>query len=345
MTVGRAFIAHSLIAIGLSLPNVHAAEQSATSFGKSAGSPAQPVSKGPAYPTRPIRFVIPFVPGGSADLFARVLAPDLSEALGQQVVIDNRGGAGGTIGAELAARAAPDGYTIVIATANMAVNVSLYTKWPVNPAKDFQAVSLLGSAPNLVAVNPAVPVKSIKELIALAKAKPGQIRYASGGSGSTPHLAAELFKTMADVDLLHIPYKGTGPALVAVLSGESSVIFPPASVGLPHDRTGKMRALAISSRGRFEAAPNLTTVSEAGVPGYEASQWYGVMVPAGTPQAIITRLNRDLVRIVQNVDFKTRMLAQATMLSGTTPDEFATYMKNEIAKWAKVVKLSGVRVE
>ena len=297
------------------------------------------------YPAKPVRFIVPFVPGGSADFFARAIAPDLSEALGQQVVIDNRGGAGGTIGAEIAARAAPDGYTIVLATANVAMNVSLYTRWSVNPSRDFRAVSLLGSAPNIVAVHPSLPAKSVKELIALAKAKPGQIRYASGGSGSTSHLATELFKTMAGVDLLHVPYKGTGPAVVALLSGESSVLIPPASAVLPHDKAGRMRALAISSSARFEAAPNLPTVAEAGVPGYEASQWYGVMVPAATPQPIVTRLNRVLVKIVQNPDFKSRMLAQATMVSGTSPDEFAAYMKDEIAKWTKVVKFSGAKVE
>ena len=297
------------------------------------------------YPTRPLRLIVPFVPGGSADFFGRVIAPELTEKLGQPVVVDNRGGAGGTIGAELGAKAAPDGYTMVLATANMAMNVSLYTRWTVDPLRDFVAVSHLGSAPNIIAVNPSLPVKSVKELIALAKAKPGQIRYASGGSGSTSHLATELLKTMADIDLLHVPYKGTGPAIVAVLSGESSVLVPPASVVLPFDKTGKLRALAISSEARFEAAPHLPTVAEAGVRGYEAAQWYGVLVPAGTPRNIVTRLNRELVAIVTNPDFKARLLTQATMVSGTTPEAFAAYFKSEIAKWGKVVKFSGARVE
>lgn len=325
MLTGRALVVVVLCSIGSSLDGSHATAQ--------------------AYPTKPVRFIVPFVPGGSADFFGRVIAPELSEALGQQVVLDNRGGAGGTIGTEIAARAPADGYTLLLGTANTAMNVSLYKKWPVDPVRDFKAVSLLGSAPNMLAVNPSVPVRTVKDLIALARSKSGQIRYASGGSGSTSHLATELFKTMAHVDLLHVPYKGTGPALVAVLSGEASVVVPPASVVLPQEKSGKLRALAICSASRFEAAPNVPTVAESGVAGYEASQWYGVMVPAGTPQAVVKRLNAELVRIVRNPDFKARMLAQATMVSGTTPEEFAAYMKDEIAKWSKVVKFSGARVE
>lgn len=298
-----------------------------------------------SYPTKPIRFIVPFVPGGSADFFGRLIGPELSESLGQQVVIDNRGGAGGTIGTELALRAAPDGYTLLLGTANTAMNVSLYSKWRVNPLKDFQAVSLLGSAPNVLAVHPSLPVKTVGDLIALAKSQPGKINYASGGSGSTSHLATELFKTLANVDLLHVPYKGTGPALVAVLSGEASVVFPPASVVLPHAKTGKLRALAIGSGARFDAAPDLPTMVESGVPGYEASQWYGVMVPTGTSQQVMNRLNRELVKIVQSPKMKARLLGQATIVIGSTPHEFAAYLKDEITKWARVVKFSGARVE
>jgi tripartite-type tricarboxylate transporter receptor subunit TctC len=297
------------------------------------------------YPTKPVRFIIPFPPGGSADFFARMLLPDLVDALGQPVVADNRGGAGGTIGTEIGSRAAPDGHTLVLITSNATVNVSLYPNWGVNPARDFRPVSLLGSAPNMIAVNPTLPVKNVNELIALAKSRPGQVRYASGGSGSTPHLAAELFKTMANIELLHVPYKGTGPALIGVFSGESSVVFPPASVALPHAKSGKLRALAISSATRFEAAGDLPTVAESGVPGYEASQWYGVVVPLGTPTPIVSRLNRDLVKIVSSPEFKARMLAQATMVSGTTPDVLAARVKSEIVKWAKVIRLAKVRLE
>jgi tripartite-type tricarboxylate transporter receptor subunit TctC len=308
---------------------------------------AQAVStgSGQAYPSRPIRFIVPYLPGGSADAFARMVAPLLSDAMGQPVIIDNRGGAGGTIGTEIGARAAPDGYTLVLATANVAVNASLYKQWSIDPARDLKAVSLLGSAPNVIAVNPSLPVANVKELIALAKAKPGQIRYASGGSGSSLHLAAELLKIMAGIDLMHVPYKATGPAVVAVLSGEVAVLIPPASVVLPHDKTGKLRAIAICSTKRFDAAPGLPTVAESGVPGYEASQWYGIVVPPQTPQAIVSRLNAEIVKIVKSPEFEARMLAQATVVSGTTPEVFARYLREEVVKWAKVVKASGMRVE
>ncbi len=297
------------------------------------------------YPVKPIRFIVPFVPGGSTDIVARLVAPKLSEALGQQVVVDNRGGAGGTIGTEMAARTPPDGYTIVLTSANTAMNVSLYQSKSIDPMKELAAISLLGSAPNIVSVHPSLPVRSIKQLIALAKARPGQINYASGGSGSTAHMATELFKTMARVDLLHVPYKGTGPALIAALSGESSVLIPPASAVLPHANSGKLMALAICSTQRFDAVPDLPTVAESGVPGYEASQWYGIMAPTGTSQEIITRLNRELVKIVQAPDIKSRLARDATLMIGSTPQEFAAYMKDEITKWAKVVKFSGARVE
>lgn len=298
------------------------------------------------YPTKPIRFIVPFVPGGSTDIFARLIAPGLSESLGQQVVVDNRGGAGGTIGTELASRAVPDGYTLLLGSANTAMNVSLYGKRSVDPLKEFTAVALLASAPNILVVHPSLPAKNVEDLIALAKAKPGQINYASGGNGSTPHLAAELFKTMTNVNLVHVPYKGTGPAVVAVLSGEASVVFPAAGAVLPHARSGRLRALAICSLARSEAVPDLPTVAESGVPGYESAQWYGVLVPAGTPREIVTRLNRELVKNVHAPDMKARLLKDATtVVNDGTPQEFASYLKTEIAKWEKVVKFSGARVD
>jgi tripartite-type tricarboxylate transporter receptor subunit TctC len=298
------------------------------------------------YPSKPIRFIVPFVPGGSTDIVARMMAPDLSEHLGQQVVVDNRGGAGGTIGTELASRAAPDGYTILLASANTAMNVSLYGDRSVDPLKVFAPVTLLASAPNILVVHPALPVKTVEDLIALTKAKPGQINYASGGNGSTPHLAAELFKTMANVNLMHVPYKGTGPAVVAVLSGETSVVFPAAGAVLSHVRSGRLRALGICSLARSEAAPDIPTMSESGVPGYESAQWYGVMVPARTPGDIVTRLNRELAKSLRNPNLKARLLKDATtVVEDTSPAGFARYMKSEIVKWDKVVKFSGARVD
>jgi tripartite-type tricarboxylate transporter receptor subunit TctC len=298
------------------------------------------------YPSRPIRFVVPFVPGGSTDIFARLIAPGLSESLGQQVIVDNRGGAGGTIATELVSRAAPDGYTMVLGSANTAMNVSLYGKLSVDPVKAFAPVALLASAPNVLVVHPSLPVKKVEDLLALARSRPGQINYASGGNGSTPHLAAELFKAMTQVNLVHVPYKGTGPAVIAALSGETPVVFPAAAAALPHARSGRLNALGICSLARSDAAPDLPTLSESGVPGYESAQWYGVMVPAGTPRDIVNRLNRELVKAANSPDMKARLLRDATTLvQDTTPQGFATYLKAEIDKWAKVVKFSGARVE
>jgi tripartite-type tricarboxylate transporter receptor subunit TctC len=297
------------------------------------------------YPARPIRFIVPFVPGGSTDIFARLIAPGLSESLGQQVVVDNRGGAGGTIGTELAARSAPDGYTILLASANTAMNVSLYAGRSVDPVKEFKPVAMLASAPNILVVHPSLPVKTVADLIALAKAQPGQINYASGGSGSTPQLAAELFKTMANVNLVHIPYKGSGPAVIAALSGEAPVVFPATGAALPHVRSGRLRALGICSLTRSEAAPDVPAIAES-VPGYESAQWYGVLVPAGTSNEIVRRLNQELQKIVQRPNTKARLLKDATtVVDDTTPTAFAAYLKAEIVKWEKVVKFSGARVE
>jgi tripartite-type tricarboxylate transporter receptor subunit TctC len=298
------------------------------------------------YPAKPLRLIVPFVPGGSSDLFARLIAPELGEALAQPVVIDNRGGAAGTIGTELAARALPDGHTLFLGTANTAMNVSLYGDRMVDPLKEFAPVALLASAPNMLVVNPALPVKTAADLIALARARPGQINYASGGAGSTPHLAAELFKTMAKVNLLHVPYKGTGPAVVAVVSGESQVVFPAASPALPHVRAGRLRALGICSLVRSEAAPDLPTIAESGLKGYESAQWYGAMVPVRTPAAIVQRLNAELVKIVHSSSMRARLLKDATsVVDDTSAKGFGVYLRAEIAKWREVVKFSGARVE
>jgi len=297
------------------------------------------------YPNKPVRLIVPFVPGGGADTTARLFGARLSAGLGQQVLIDNRGGAGGTIGAELASRAAPDGYTLMLGTANLAMNVSLYGKLSYDPTRDFTCVTLLSSSPNLVAVHPSLPVKSIKELIALARRAPGEINYASGGNGSTAHLAAELFKTMAQVNLVHVPYKGSGPAVVAVLSGESSLSMAPAVAVRGHVQAGKMRALGITSTKRVSALPDVPTVAEAGVPGYEASQWYGVMGPVGLSEAVTARLHGELVKIVTSQDMSQRLVAEASLPIGAGGAEFAAYLKEEVAKWSRVVKFSGAKLD
>jgi tripartite-type tricarboxylate transporter receptor subunit TctC len=297
-----------------------------------------------AYPAKAIRFIVPFGPGGGADAMARLIGTPFSERLGQPVVIENRGGAGGTIGAALGAKAPPDGYTIVMASTNLAAAPSLHGKLPFDPLKDFTAVTLLARTPSMIAVHPSLPVRSVKELIALARARPGQINYA-GGVGSTNHLDAELFKSMAKVDIVQVPYNGTGASLIGVVSGEASVIIAPTLVVLPHVKSGRLRALAVTGAQRSRATPDLPTVAESGLPGFETAQWYGIVVPAGVPDAIVSRLNGEAVKVVQDPELAARLAREGTIPAGTSPQEFAAYFKNEVAKWSKVIKISGARAE
>jgi tripartite-type tricarboxylate transporter receptor subunit TctC len=297
------------------------------------------------YPNQPIRLIVPYAAGGGVDLIARAVAPKLTEKLGQPVVIDNRGGAGGNIGTELAARTEPNGYTLVMGAAALAINVSLYRKLPFDPVKDFAPISLLAATPNILAVHTVVPSKSVKELIALAKSKPGGLNYASAGNGTTSHLAAELFKTMAGVDIVHIPYKGTSPAVVALLSGEAAIMLAPALTLIPHIRANRVKGLAVTGAKRSPAIPELPTVAESGVPGFEARQWYGALAPAGTPAEIVARLNKEMVAIVQSPEVAGRLQKEGSEPIGSTPDEFARYIKAEIAKWAKVVRASGAQLD
>ena len=298
-----------------------------------------------SYPSQPIRFIVPYAAGGGVDMVARAIAPKLSERLGQPVVIDNRGGAGGNIGTELAARTEPNGYTIMMGAAALAINTSLYRNLPFDPVKDFVPVSLVSATPNILAVHPAVPAKSVKQLIQLAKAQPGRLNYGSAGNGTTSHLAPELLKTMAGVDIVHIPYKGTSPAVVALLSGEVAIMLAPALTLLPHVKTNKVNGLAVSGLKRLPAIPELPTIAESGVPGFEARQWYGVLAPAGTPKEIVTRLNSEIVKIVNSPEVTKRFASEGSEAIGSTPEEFGRYIKAEITKWAKVVAASGARVD
>lgn len=297
-----------------------------------------------AYPAKPVRFIVPFNAGGGADAMARLLAIPLTERLGQQVVIENRGGAGGTIGAALGAKAPADGYTLVMGSTNLAAAPSLHGKLPYDTLKDFTPVTLLAKTPSLFAVHPSLPVKSVKELIALARARPGQINYA-GGAGSTNHLDAELFKSLAKVDIVQVPYNGTGASLIGVLSGEASILIAPTLVALPHVRSSRLRALAVSSLQRSPAVPEIPTVDESGLPGYETAQWYGMLVPAGVPETIVARLNAESVKIVQAPEFAARLARDGSIPQGTSPQEFAAYFRNEIAKWQKVIRISGAKAE
>lgn len=294
------------------------------------------------YPERPVRMIVPYAPGGGTDLTARLVSQRLSDALGKQFVVDNRPGGSGNIGTELAQRATPDGYTLLMGSLSNTVNVSLYPKLPLNPVKNFAPVSLLVKVPLMAVVHPSLPVRSIGELIALAKAKPGQLNYSSGGVGTANHVAGELFKYMANVDIVHVPYKGGGPALVDAMAGHVQLFFGTMTLTRDHARSGRLRALATTGAARTPGAPELPTVAEAGVSGYEVGAWYGVLAPVGTPQPIVTRLSQELVRIIRAADVQESLRAQGSDPVGSTPEEFARHLSAEIEKWSKIIKTSGL---
>jgi tripartite-type tricarboxylate transporter receptor subunit TctC len=303
-----------------------------------------PVAAQAQYPTKPVRFILPFPPGGGTDTLGRILGAKLGEALGQTMVMENRPGAGATTGAEAAARAAPDGYTLLMGNVAHTMSATLYAKLNYDLIRDFAPVSLLASTPNIVVVHPSVPVRSIKELIALAKTRPGDLDVASSGHGSSAHLAGELFHMLAGTKMNHVPYKGGGPAVVALVSGEVSVGFATTPSVIQHVRSGKVRGLAVTSGKRADFAPELPTVSEAGVKGYEAVTWYGLLVPAGTPREIITRLHGEAVKVMRLPDIRERLFKTGFTAIGSTPEEFGEYMRSEIEKWRKVIKAAGVRI-
>ena len=297
------------------------------------------------YPTRSIRFILPFPPGGGTDTMGRAIGTRLGEALGQQIVIDNRGGGGANIGAELAAKSPPDGHTLFMMTGTHTVNVTLYRNLGYNLAKDFAPVSHLGGTAYVVVVHPSIPAKSIKELIALAKARPGEIPQSSSGSGSGPHLAGELFKSMTRTQMLHIPYRGGGPSVIALVAGEAAVGFTTTPSCIHQIQAGRLRGLAVSTAQRSPYLPELPTVAEAGVPGYETSAWYGMVVPTGTPAEIIARLNAETAKVLTLPDVKSRLDATGMVPQSSSPEELGRHMHNEIAKWAKVVKALDLRVD
>ena len=307
---------------------------------------ATPAIQAQTYPNKPIRVVLPYPPGGGLDTIARPLAHDLTQRLGQQVVVDNRGGASGNIGMELAAKAPPDGYTVVMAlTAQLAVNPSLFRKLPYDPVKDFAPITLMANGPYLLVVHPSLPVKSVKEFIALARKHPGQIVYASSGNGSGGHLAAVLLESMAHIKMLHVPYKGGGQALVDLLAGNVQMLFAPYASSKGHIQSGRIRALAVTTAKRPAAIPDLPTLAEAGVPGYDSDVWYAMLAPAGTPRAIVERLNRETLAVLKQPDYAKFLFSSAIDPVGSTPEELATHIKSEIAKYAKVIKEAGVHVD
>jgi tripartite-type tricarboxylate transporter receptor subunit TctC len=297
------------------------------------------------FPMKPVRLILPYPPGGGSDTIVRPLAQRLGENLKQQVVIDNRGGAGGNIGMELAAKAPPDGHTIVFAlTAQLAVNPALYKKLPYDPLKDYEPITLLASGPYILLVHPSLPVKSVKDLIALARTRPNQITYASSGSGSGGHLANELLNSMANVKMLHIPYKGGGQALTAVLAGEAQVLFSPYATAKPQMESGRLRALGVSAARRLTGV-DLPTIAEAALPGYDAGVWYAFLAPAGTPRDIVMKLNGEILRAASQPEMKSVLSKSALEPIGSTPEELGRFMKAEILKWAKVVKDANVHVD
>jgi tripartite-type tricarboxylate transporter receptor subunit TctC len=300
---------------------------------------------GADYPSKPIRLIVPLTAGGPTDILARIIAAPLGEALGQQVVVDNRPGAGGNIGADIAAKSAPDGYTLFMGTSGpLSINPSLYPKLPFDPIRDFAPVILAASAPFVVIAHPSVPANSVKELIALAKGKPGYLNYGSV-PGSASHLSTELFKMMAGIDMVHIPYKGAAPATTDVIAGQIHVSFASTPGSVPVVKAGKVRALGVTSARRIAKLPEVPTIAEAALPGYEASVWYGVVTPARTPQPVVVRLNREIAKILATPAHRERMTGADFEPTTGTPEQFAAFIRSETAKWAKVIKASGARAE
>jgi tripartite-type tricarboxylate transporter receptor subunit TctC len=316
-----------LMVLGVNLAHVFAA----------AGALAQ-------YPNKPVRFILPF-PGGATDFLGRVVGQKLAEALGQPVVIDNRPGAGGNLGIEIAARSAPDGYTLVLVAPNITISPSLYRKLNYDPVKDFAPVTPVATVTMVIVTRPALPAQTLKEFIALAKSKPGQLNYGSGGSGTSLHLAGELFKITAGVDLVHVPYKGASLAMNDVIGGRLDSLFIGIPAPAPHVKAGRLRGLAVLASQRSPVLPEVPTATEAGLPGFQVSTWYGVLAPAGTPKDIVARLNHEIVKIMNTPDTIERLAVVAADPMTSSPEQFATYINQEIARWSKVVRTAGLRAD
>lgn len=297
------------------------------------------------YPTKPVRLIVPFSPGGPMDILARAIGSKLTARFGQQIVVDNRGGASGTIGAELAARAAPDGYTLLTGhIGTHVVNVSLFPKLRYDPVKDFAPITLIATLPMALVVNPSVPAKSVAELIALAKAKPGEINFATASSGGPTHMSAVLLKTLGNIDIAHIPYNGNAAALNDVMAGRVQMMFSNLLTSMPLARAGRLRVLAVTTAKRSRQAPDLPTIAEAALPGYDYTPWFAIFSPAGTPPAIVRRLNADIKRALESPDLQARFQKQALDLTSSTPEELAKLIRTEIPKWREIVRKSGAKV-
>jgi tripartite-type tricarboxylate transporter receptor subunit TctC len=297
-----------------------------------------------SYPTKPVRIIVPFAPAGLNDILARTVAAGLTERLGKQFIVENKTGAGGVVGSDLVAKAAPDGYTLLIVSIAHAVNPALY-KLPYDPHKAFAPIAIFASSPNALAVYPGLPAKNLKEFIALAKAEPGKIQYGSGGVGGSLHLGMELFKLVAHVDLLHVPFRGAGPAVIDVAGGHTKAIIATVTTLAPHIRNGKLRGIAISGKTRSKVLPDLPTFEEGGLPGYEAGNWIGLAAPAGTPDAIIQQLNTEIAKVQDSDEFKKRLAADGAEIVKMKPAEFNAFMNSEMEKWGHVVKQAGIKAQ
>ncbi|MDP1538146.1 MAG: tripartite tricarboxylate transporter substrate binding protein [Burkholderiales bacterium] len=297
------------------------------------------------YPTRAVRLIVPSSPGGGTDISARILAPQLTQFLGQQVVVENRPGAGTMIGGEAVARAAPDGYTLLMGISTLAINPAMYKKVPYDALKDLAPISQAVALSNVLVIHPSLPSRNLKEFIAFARARPGQINFASAGVGTSPHLSMELFLVLANLNMLHVPYKGSGPGVTDLIAGHVPVMMPNMLSAQPHIKSGRIRALGVTGTKRAPGADDIPTIAEAGLPGYEAVQWYGVLAPAATHRDIITKLHTGVVRALQNPDVRQRLLNDGAEPVGSSPEEFATYLRSETVKWAKVIKAAGIKAE
>lgn len=304
---------------------------------------AAPSAFAQTYPTKPVRLILPFPPGGPSDILGRALSQKLSEQMGQQVIADNRPGAGGNLGLELTAKAAPDGYVMVLSSPLISLSPSLYTKLNYDPQKDLAPISLVAQIQNVVLVHPSVPAKNLKELVQVARASPGKLNYGSGGVGTTTHLAPELFMSMTKTQMVHVPFKGSGQSVISQLAGEIAANFPSVPTAIPYIKVNRLRGLGVTTVKRTQALPAVPSIAEAGVPGYEATQWFGVLAPAGTPRSIIDRMHQEVVRALRSADVKERVTAEGMDIVASTPEEFAGYIKSETDKWAKVIKAAGIK--
>ena len=306
---------------------------------------ATSTGSGQAYPSKPVRIVVPFPPGGVSDVFARILGQKLTASLGQPFLVDNRGGAGGNIGTDMVAKSPPNGYTLLITSSALAINPGLYPKLPYDLKRDFAPITLIATVPNILCIHPSLPVKSVRELIALAKARPGQLNFASSSSGSSNHLSGELLNATAGVKITHVPYKGGGPMLTALLSGEVTIGFLTPVNALSPIKAGRFRALAVTSLKRLQVLPDVPTMIESGVKDFESIQWFAALAPAGTPRDIVTRLNAELAKALNAPDMRERAAAEGAELAGSSPDALAAFLDTEVAKWARVIRISGAKAE